>query len=39
MKVGEHCTSMMDIQIIDQILFAGQKQDQILVQMQSIVKE
>lgn len=30
---------MMDIQIINQILFAGQKQDQILVQMQSIVKE
>lgn len=29
----------MDIQIINQILFAGQTQDQILVQMQSIVKE
>lgn len=29
----------MDIQIINQILFAGQKQDEILVQMQSIVKE
>lgn len=28
MKEGEHCTSMMDnIQIIDQILLAGEKED------------